>query len=298
MKKILFFTAWMLTSWLQAFADDAADAERSTFRWEADGKLHRGDLSPVDTAFQRRDLQDLWYFFGMAASSQYGHGRTQAEEDQLKNTFTESAIEAMNGKIRAHAGSLLAQIPGHAVLLGDQIEAASNAPPGWDPKNEHARVHNMLALGRLGTPEAIQQMGRFLQDKRNPQASLHTSSDAGVPMPNWFHAAYALDDALGKKSPLEGKRPASGILKDDHFKELQQWWQSEASLAYRQPLPGLPPALASASSIGQQGVLATKDDAGGASGQWFFLVCLMAVLLILLLVLQSRFRHRQSRFKK
>lgn len=288
MKKVLFLAAWLFASWLQAFAEDAG---RSAFRWEADGRLHRGDLSPIDAAFQRRDLPDLWYFFGMAASYQYGYGRTVAEEQELKNTFTESAMKVMNSKIRAHAGSLLAQIPGHAAYLGDPIEAASAAPPGADPKNEHLRLHNMLALGRLGSPEAIQQIGRFLEDKRNPRAPLHTSADAAPPMPNWFNAAYAMDEALGKRSPLEGKRPNSGILQDAHFKELQGWWRSEAGLSFRQPLPGLPLSSAPAPPVAESTVHLTQT----APALWVLIAGLSGILLaVLYYALQGWSRKRNA----
>lgn len=214
-----------------------SNAARDILMWEADGKIQHGDLSPIEAAFQRRDLPALWRFFDQAVTHQYGYGRTRPEGLELKKSLTRQDIDALNLRIRAYAGQFLVQIPGHAKMLGDEIDASSDVPANLASSAEHARIHNMLSLQWLASPEAIQQIARFLDDERNPHAEL--SSGSTRPMSNRYHAIYALDQALGKKSPLEKTRSSSGILDPEQMKELKSWWNSNASLAYRQPLPGV-----------------------------------------------------------
>jgi len=270
------------------------DPQRDSRRWEADGRLQRGDLSPIDVAFQKHDLRELWYFYDKASAQQYA-GRTQSEASELQKTLTEKDFEVLNARIKAHAGELLAQIPGHAKLLGDEIETASNAPASYGSRSEQIRIHNFFSLERLASPEAIQQIGRFLDDERNPNEELGSAGGSTGPMPNSFNAVYALDHALGKNSPFQGKRLEGGMLEPEQMRALKAWWRSDASLSYRQPLPG-----AALPEYRHYDYKRTTPAKGGPSSEnegesftiWLWVACLGLLLLALMPVWRACVFHR------
>lgn len=119
-----------------------------------------------------------------------------------------------------------------------------------------------MELGRLGSMEAIQQLGRFLYDERNPDGGFWPpDTEEPNSHPNYGVAAEAIHRALGASSPFktpwEGGPPRAA--------DVQRWWESEASRPYREwnaeeyePMP--PPrrrALSSATAV--------KSTAQGAS---------------------------------
>ncbi len=199
---------------------------------DADKLIDRGDLSPIKAAYEDRDLQMLWHFFGMGVNWQYVGGSTTAEIE--KAALTQLQIRQLNRKVELEAAKYLALIPGHAKRLGDRIEIASNT---LSPKNE--RIRFLARLGQLGTPEAIQQIGRFMDDDRNPEVPPNAiqPSDYDLPAPNYSYATAAMHEALKDNSPV--KLGPSGYFMGDNYETIQAWWRSDSSLPYRQQLPGV-----------------------------------------------------------
>ncbi|WP_395748294.1 hypothetical protein [Prosthecobacter sp.] len=181
--------------------------------------LDSGDLSPISKAVVARDVKRLWLFFELARVK-----GARAFQTELNERIFELTRQG------------LASIPGHAVLLGDEVERLSS-----DPKAAQQRSSALRCLGELGSMEAIQQIARFISDPRNPAAA---TADHGRLLPiglmgraNFFYACQALQQALGDKSPLRdeaGRAKKSEWVEGDDFDLLPAWWKSEAAKRYRE----------------------------------------------------------------
>ncbi|MBL9132009.1 MAG: hypothetical protein JNG86_12460 [Verrucomicrobiaceae bacterium] len=188
-------------------------------------------------AFDQRDLPELWNMFEKAFKHGFGYERVVGNPMvSRKRVLTEAEHEKLNDDIVSFVAQTMGKIPGHAKYQGDLVEADSTNPDrsGW-------RVLRLRMLGRLGTPEAVQQIGRFMFDTRNPGVdSLLPSGDYTPPLSNSAYAYFELAHALRDKSPV---RMDLGPLKyEDKMKAydtMVAWWRSEASLPWRQPLPGV-----------------------------------------------------------
>lgn len=204
---------------------------------EGDDELARGNLAPVETAIQRQDLRSLWYYYRRALEERYwpaGSGGNGLMSNQ----------KTLNAAVAERAASGLRQIPGHALFLADEVEALSQRPfPPYAAVEVRQVFH---VLGALGSPEAIQQIARFLDDQRDFYAAAPPSD---VPLmcgfvtpayPTSVHAANALHQALGEKSPLFGKVSPRTPLLGDGVAEMQRWWHSWQARSCRQQLPGVP----------------------------------------------------------
>ncbi len=241
--------------------------------WEDEGRLNMGDFSPLKEAYEKSDLSRLWTNFGLAANRQFYGGRTDAE--RKKAGLTKDQIIKLNQEIKDKAFEFLSRIPGHAKYLGDRIEAASNIS-----ENKNARIRGLKGLAELGTPEAIQQIGRFMFDDRCPEYNPAWSYEGSLrPHPNAWVAAAALNKALKDKSPSR----SFGYFGPEAYAAIQAWWRSDASLPYRQQLPGVelpenvrnPPtaALIEARQKALDAKLrAISPEAGGEPLPWYITV--------------------------
>ncbi len=107
------------------------------------------------------------------------------------------------------------------------------------------REGTLRQLDLLGSMDAIQQIGRFLEDTRNPDhatAMFMINSGMSPPQRNLVGAASALILALGDAAPVQ--------LSDADMHTLQEWWKSDAAKRYRDwtyenGLPMPPPRLKS-----------------------------------------------------
>lgn len=183
-------------------------------------QLKAGNYAPIDMA--ANDLELLWSYYLWA-----------------------------QGDISKRIADRLAVIPGHAQYVADMVETITTTEynqrqpvPAFSGRMPRAYAFRILdELGELGTPEAIQQIGRFLWDKRNPDFTENPFN--GMLMPNMFNSRFAvraLNKALGDKSPIAGKFDASEMIEPGEYSAqiIREWWASDASLPFRQPLPGVP----------------------------------------------------------
>ncbi|MBE2287706.1 MAG: hypothetical protein IAE77_29885 [Prosthecobacter sp.] len=210
---------------------DTGPEWRSKELWRAKGLFNERDLTPVDGAFDRHDLRMLWTYFIEANNGQCGRGRDIVENASLKTRYTEPEMMDLNDEIRTKAGDYLRRMPGHAKVFGDDIEELAQKE---DTVSQ--RVVRFKALGSLGSEESIQQLGRFLFDKRNPDKD--SKKYYVTPPANDMYAAMWLQTALGKRSPLgAGDLYADGGMKYGSDDKLRQWWLTSADAApYRQGL--------------------------------------------------------------
>jgi hypothetical protein len=155
-----------------------------------------------------------------------------------------------NKEIRTVIAAQLAAIPGHAQYAADMVESITNTTydiykpvqqyGGIMPRNYAFRI--LDSLGTLATPEAIQQIGRFLDDVRNPEMGGDLVTGRIRPLAaNSSYALRALNNALGDQSPIAGKVNAVEMAEPGPYyaQVIREWWASDASLPFRQPLPGV-----------------------------------------------------------
>lgn len=204
---------------------------------EGDGELERGNLAPVETAIQRQDLHSLWYYYRRALEARYGPAGSSGNGSL-------GSPKTLNTAIAERAASGLRQIPGHALFLADEVEALSQRP--FPPYAEMEVRQVFHVLGALGSPEAIQQIARFLDDQRDfyfklPRSDFPMMCEFVTPAyPTSVHAADALHRALGEKSPLFGKVQPGTFMLGDRAAEMLRWWHSWQARSYRKQLPGVP----------------------------------------------------------
>lgn len=205
-----------------AFGDQESDDQRA---------IIRGDLSGIQKAYDNQNIKKLWWYYGGAFNRQFGMWPTQGEENAHKALSREMRVQ-LNSRVQDAAAKLLVLLPGHAKYLGDKIDAASN-----DPHSNAARIVWMQMLSSLGSTEAIQQIGRFLFDDRNPEFEVMAPQTDVMPPPdNQFVAITQMYRALKNESlAKKNARPALGV----NYEPLLDWWRSDASLSYRQQLPGV-----------------------------------------------------------
>jgi hypothetical protein len=218
--------AFLLSAATQSHAEalyDFMPPERYTILLEGLKQLRAGNAEAVQTAAASHDLQMLWSYY-MASWSD-------------KNDLAVVAAQ-------------LAAIPGHAQYAGDMIESITNttydiykpvqAYGGTMPRDYAFRL--LDRLGTLATPEAIQQIGRFLDDVRNPEMGGDMVTGRIRPLAaNSRYALRALNKAVGEASPIAGKVSAMEMAEPGEYSAqvIREWWASDASLPFRQPLPGV-----------------------------------------------------------
>ncbi|MBL9133641.1 MAG: hypothetical protein JNG86_20695 [Verrucomicrobiaceae bacterium] len=232
---------------VHAQAQDDGRTPQQRLEWERRGRLERGDITVVDEYHRENNLRKVWSIFGNAYWNSYGHGRTTQEREELK--MTEEQRVALNQPIRERARAILESIPGHAKSLGDEIDRLGNITGSQDvverAQNNRGELFSLLAS--LGSPESIQQIGRFMLDDRRPLPEGWKPPPVVVYSPPWTPAslsdmAMEIDRALGDASPLKRLKDLPSIGRFGIQKKyMQDWWRSEESAKYRVPLPGVEP---------------------------------------------------------
>lgn len=288
--KLIFSAVLLALSFRAAMAQpyvDMGQQWRYTEMWRAKGLFNDGDLTPVDEAFARKDLIMLWSYFRGAFNNQFARPRDASEEAAIAAKYDRHGVVAHNAKIGEKARGYLLQMPGHAQFFGDEIESLSDKPGVYQQ-----REGRFIALGRLGSEECIQQLGRFLFDQRNPDKG--SRQYYIEPPSNDEYAVIWLHIALGEKSPLgkDAHFPRGALLPPKQEK-LREWWlTSEAAAPYRRGLvasgvvlpPGYPAfpeavALPAGSPSPESGSIVTKRN-GLMAGLMIGLIAAAAWLAI------------------
>ncbi|HYF37234.1 MAG TPA: hypothetical protein VD994_18175 [Prosthecobacter sp.] len=154
-------------------------------------------------------------------------------------------------KIVEAAKECLISIPHHATYIGDKVEDLT-----LRKGDAGERQGLLMSLQRIGTPEAVAQLGRFLDDKRNPELE-DWSPQQGIPPPepNYMTAAWGIAQILKDKLPFEMQ---GGYNERRDLPKVRAWWKSDAAEPYRRLLaesgrtrsetPALPTAAREASA--------------------------------------------------
>lgn len=230
------------------------DEERSQMEGELNRRMEptmaaliRGDFTGVDEAAARKDADALWYVFTKAATRSIGFDEISQRYPNLQEAMAQR--DALNKKIAEYARPRLAAIPGHAKMVGDRLETMSQEVGYWTRREGALR-----RLGLLGSMEAIQQIGRFLEDRRDPDEAASIAliqTGRSPPSSNVVGASHAMIMALGDASPV--RLPKSLILSSSIIVSLQSWWKSDAAKPYREwtyetgmPMPPPQPRQAAA----------------------------------------------------
>jgi hypothetical protein len=215
-------------------------------RWE--NSLRRGDWTPIHKAYTDKDLILLWQMlYRVREGDQLGFSKT--DEKAGKVGLSDEAAQAYAREVRVYVHKLLTQIPGHAKVLGDEMDRHPRALAPF----------NARELRNIGSPEAIQQLARFLDDKRGqatPEeiASIERMFEAargtdepigrGGPVGICYRVVPELHLALGYESPvMDLRNPVQGYVPGSEKvrERLRAWWASPASAKYRNLPQGEPP---------------------------------------------------------
>ncbi|MBL9133643.1 MAG: hypothetical protein JNG86_20705 [Verrucomicrobiaceae bacterium] len=246
--RIVFIIACLIVA---APAQQDGRTPEQRLEWERGGRLQRGDAGVVEEYYREKNLRMLWSIFLKADAGEYGLGRTSKETAELQSLAEKRS--AMNAEIRERSREALESIPGHAKAFGDEVDALANVTGSQEvveraQNRRHILIHS---LGDLGSPECIQQIGRFLLDERSPiPDGWKPYTGTMVFAPIWGPSApsnvavFAMDSALGENSPWKPYRQGAGGFVNVTFelkKYLQDWWRSEESAKYRVRLPGVEP---------------------------------------------------------
>lgn len=125
--------------------------------------LYKGEFRFPDAAAAKKDMDVLWYVLMEAKAKNIGSSEIRREHPD--DRVSDPLITALNEKIASHVRLKIAAIPGHARVLGNRFERMSQ-----DAGYFFERRKIMRCLQMVGSMEAIQQIGRFLEDKRAPDA--------------------------------------------------------------------------------------------------------------------------------
>jgi hypothetical protein len=197
--------------------------------------LSHGEFRFLDAAAAKKDMDVLWYVLKEANAKNIGS--TEIRRKHPNTLASDPLITALNEKIASHVRLKIAAIPGHAKVLGNRFERMSQeAGYFWQ------RREIMQRLQLVGSMEAIQQIGRFLEDTRAPDlpgallafemSTDYLDSDTECRMSNASLAAHAMARVLGEDSPArtyQGK-----ILVEPSTDVVQAWWTTDAAKPYRE----------------------------------------------------------------
>lgn len=198
--------------------------------------FYRGDYSLLDKLAAEKNLKELFNL--LSATVPVSFGQHIFQPVPLRGPSRDPDYYKPNLEFGARVGEQikerLAAIPGHTEMLVQGIEAASNLKGGHG-----MRLGNIAFLGRIGSMEAIQQLGRYLSDDRNLEGYyFYGGPDSGMnpPVENSHEATVALRHALGDASPVP--RVRSGVIEGfaggETVEKMRSWWQSEAGRPYRE----------------------------------------------------------------
>jgi len=213
--------------------------ENGRWRLRADNLLLHGNLEPLAEAYERKDLLDLWYHFGLASAGQYFGQRDSDRGGALisKPKYTSDQEKELNAKIKTKAGELLARLPNHAEFMSDYLERFAVS----DDALEYSNVTNCLGLmEKLGSPECVRKLMHYLDDERRPGDKYWGGMSSGGtrPRPISYEAITGLDRVFGEMSPIGaechsnqgfsvGQVPAARA-------KLKAWWASDAAKPFRE----------------------------------------------------------------
>ncbi|MFZ2277786.1 MAG: hypothetical protein WAW39_08300 [Prosthecobacter sp.] len=197
--------------------------------------LYQGEFRFLDAAAAKKDMDVLWYVLKEAKAKNIGS--SEIRRDHPDDMVSAPLITALNEKIASHVRLKIAAIPGHARVLGNRFERMSQ-----DVGYFFERRKIMRCLQMVGSMEAIQQIGRFLEDKRAPDAlgvkvALERMDDYLDPpmdcmQSNASLAAHAIAGVMGEDFPV--RLSQREIVGEPEISAVQTWWKSDAAKIYRE----------------------------------------------------------------
>lgn len=206
--------------------------------------LYKGEFRFLDAAAAQKDMDVLWYVLMEAKAKNIGS--SEIRRDHPDELVSAPMITALNKKVASHVRLKIAAIPGHARVLGNRFERMSQ-----DVGYYFERRKIMRCLQMVGSMEAIQQIGRFLEDKRAPDTlaakrAFERMTDYLDPAAqsqkcNASLAASAMARVLGEDSPI--RMSQGDIVVETEIGAVQTWWKSDAAKPYREWTPEAGPVM-------------------------------------------------------
>jgi hypothetical protein len=274
------------------------DEEVSNRRYEDKKRLAQGDMTPIQKAFEEKNIKVLW-------AHTLGFDTSVMTREQ-------------NIAISAEAARWLTQLPGHTQVMIDRIEekyeqtkdikisADSRYIVGLEKPadtEEQLRViedlqmrilikpgHEFNALMEFQSPECVQTLMTYLDDERCIGILHHDGNVTLITpdIPNSRHAMRSLNYILGPESPDKSERVPNTFFLNvaASRQQFKNWWLSDASKKWRTPivktsrshlLPGASKEPAAPSSP------ATAAITPGREALWPILVVLCFVALAAIL---------------
>lgn len=206
--------------------------------------LYRGEFRFLDAAAAQKDMDVLWYVLMEAKAKNIGSSEIRREHPD--DRVSAPLITALNDKIATHVRLKIAAIPGHARVLENRFERMSQ-----DVGYFFERRKIMRCLQMVGSMEAIQQIGRFLEDKRAPDTlaaklAFERMTDYLDPAAqsqerNASLAAHAMAGVRSEDFP--SRMPQGETMVEPEISAVQTWWKSNAAKPYREWTPEAGPVM-------------------------------------------------------
>lgn len=197
--------------------------------------FYRGDYSLLDRLASDKNVNELLTILQCSVPISFGEHIFQPVPLQGPSrdpNYYKPNME-FGARVREQVKTRLAAIPGHTRILVEGIEAASKLKGGHG-----MRLGNIRFLGRIGSMEAIQQLGRYLSDDRNLEGYyFYGGPDSGMnpPVENSYEATVALRHALGDASPIPVRYGIiEGFAGGESVETMRTWWKSDAARPYRE----------------------------------------------------------------
>ncbi len=227
-------------------------------------RLERGDYTVLDELVASRSLPELYFLL--------------SQHEQMPGTVSQIRIKTIEA---------LQKVPGYAKYLGDKVDALSEIR-GSQTSSERSTCLGLL--GRLGTPEAFEEIGRFLFDERNPDELLDDNNPVG---PNHFFAAISMYEALDRKGAAPFKTENVGRFLMENVEPMQRWWLSDSSKPFRvakaEPKPP-PPSTGGQDAAPPQTTVTPASSMSGAqpAAWWVFTGLVLLALAAIFLATRKR----------
>lgn len=170
-------------------------------------RVRAGDYAVFEEMRATNRLRELYSLLKLAKLSQFG------EESPT---------------VLENAAATIRTMPDHASYHGDKIAEVANKRQDY-----RTIADSFYLLSLVKSPEAIQQLARFLRDP-SPEPPYEPSAGESYTPPIRYSAGVAIVNALGEDSPIK-PRPFYKPLTMQEIEVLADWWDSAASLPWRQP---------------------------------------------------------------